>query len=418
MIGNQTPRTATVDTRPNTAPSAAPRTPDPLTRAFTFLIERAVSLQAAAVLRMGYGLLYLAFLLREFPHRDEIWGPGSPWTPDLARELLGQTGWFSILTLSDSPAYFEACYALAVVTSALFMLGWRTRAVSILFAVVVTSFHSRYIFMTDGGDNLIVLMAIYLTFTACGRRWSLDARRGRLRANSYERETGLTRSWGLPAWQQTILCRRQLSTLLHNCGMFVIAIQVCFLYASSGLYKVQGGMWRDGTALHYVLNLDLFRPWPALSQVADDHQILIAIVCYLTVLIQVALPFALFSRLKYVVLCLLLGMHIGIAVLLGLPVFSGAMIIADAVFLPDRFLLLLGQAIRRFLPWRSSAEGVSPRGLTGSLLPPRLRGARTRCDVSSSGYDARSERYSHSAVGGGQQVAEAAEVLKKERLKS
>ena len=87
---------------------AAPRHRDRCT-----LLTRttAVSLYAAAVLRIGYGLLYLVFLLREFPHRDEIWGPGSPWTPALARQLFDQTGWVSILTLSDSRVYFELCYA-------------------------------------------------------------------------------------------------------------------------------------------------------------------------------------------------------------------------------------------------------------------------------------------------------------------
>lgn len=45
------------------------------------LTDRPISLYAASVLRIGYGLLYLVFLLREFPHRDEIWGPGSPGHP-------------------------------------------------------------------------------------------------------------------------------------------------------------------------------------------------------------------------------------------------------------------------------------------------------------------------------------------------
>lgn len=45
---------------------------------WALLTERPISLYAASVLRIGYGLLYLVFLLREFPHRDEIWGPGSP----------------------------------------------------------------------------------------------------------------------------------------------------------------------------------------------------------------------------------------------------------------------------------------------------------------------------------------------------
>ena len=151
----------------------------------TVLTERPVSLYAAAVLRIGYGLLYLAFLLREFPHRDEIWGPGSPWTPELAES--------SCSTRPAGPASSPCptagrtsrlCYAAALVISALFMLGWRTRAMSVLFAVMVASFHARAIFMTDGGDNLILLMAVYLVLTACGRRWSLDARRARLRASA------------------------------------------------------------------------------------------------------------------------------------------------------------------------------------------------------------------------------------------
>src|SRR3981081_854833 len=113
-----------------------------------------------AVLRAGYGLLYLLFLLREFPYRDEIWGPDSPWTPALARQLFDQTGWASVLTLSDSRPYFGACYTVALVICGLFALGWRTRVMSVLFAVVVASFHARAIFMTDGGDNLMLLMSL------------------------------------------------------------------------------------------------------------------------------------------------------------------------------------------------------------------------------------------------------------------
>ncbi|MEU9417921.1 HTTM domain-containing protein [Streptomyces sp. NPDC048272] len=308
------------------------------------LTDRPISLYAASVLRIGYGLLYLSFLLREFPHRDEIWGPGSPWTPALAQQLFAQTGWNSVLTLSDSRAYFELCYVMAVVTSALFMLGWRTRAMSVLFAVVVSSFHARSIFMTDGGDNLILLMALYLVLTACGRRWSLDARRNRLKAARTGDAPEPTRS--LYA-RQLRDARTTLTTVVHNCGILVIAAQVCFLYGSAGLYKVQGSTWGGGTALHYALNLELFQPWPALSHFVDEYPMLIAIAGYVTVLLQVAFPFVLFGKLKYPVLTVLLGMHIGIAVLLGLPLFSGAMIIADAVFLPDRFYAFLPHLWRR-----------------------------------------------------------------------
>ncbi|MEU8523270.1 HTTM domain-containing protein [Streptomyces sp. NPDC048577] len=311
-------------------------------RAWTLLTARPLSLYAVSVLRIGYGLLYLVYLLREFPYRDEIWGPGSPWTPALARQLFDQTGWVSMLTLSDGRVYFECCYAAALVVCALFALGWRTRALSVLFAVVVTSFHARSIFMTDGGDNLVLLMALYLVLTASGRRWSLDARR--LRRRSATRTRGRWRSGAVPRLREA---RRTLVTTVHNCGLLVIAFQVCFLYGAAGLYKVQGGTWGAGTALHYVLNLELFQPWPALSHWLDGHAVAIAVAGYLTVLLQVAFPFVLFGRLKYPVLTMLLGMHVGIAVLMGLPLFSGAMIIADSVFLPDRFYTAVADLCRR-----------------------------------------------------------------------
>ncbi|MFJ9550509.1 HTTM domain-containing protein [Streptomyces erythrochromogenes] len=337
---------------------------------WALLTDRPVSLYAASVLRIGYGLLYLVFLLREFPHRDEIWGPGSPWTPALAQQLFDQTGWNSILILSDSRAYFELCYVMAVVTSALFMLGWRTRAVSLLFAVVVASFHARSIFMTDGGDNLILLMALYLVLTACGRRWSLDARRNRLKAARAGSAPEPARSLFA---RQLRYARTTLTTVVHNCGILVIAAQVCFLYGSAGLYKIQGPTWGGGTALHYALNLELFQPWPALSHFVDQYPMVVAIAGYVTVLLQVAFPFVLFGRLKYPVLTVLLGMHIGIAVLLGLPLFSGAMIVADAAFLPDRFYAFLPRLWRRAAR-RAGVRQPEPGRAAGSAsVPPQGR---------------------------------------------
>ncbi|MFG2309247.1 HTTM domain-containing protein [Streptomyces sp. NPDC048566] len=332
---------------------------------------RPVSLYAAAVLRFGYGLLYLVFLLREFPHREEIWGPDSPWTPALARQLFTQTGWNSVLTLSDSRAYFELCYTLAVVTSALFMLGWRTRALSLLFAVVVTSFHARAIFMTDGGDNLVLLLSLYLVFTACGRRWSLDARRIRRRTARPERPAPRLRSHTGRHLREGL---STVTTVLHNCGMFVIAAQVCILYGSAGLYKVQGASWGAGTALHYVLNLHLFQPWPALSHLVDQHTVFIAIAGYLTVLLQVAFPFVLFGRFKYPVLVMLLGMHTCIALLMGLPLFSGAMIVADAAFLPDRFYAALPPLCRRAVRLTCLRRTEPPRSTPGTGSVPAQSG--------------------------------------------
>jgi Vitamin K-dependent gamma-carboxylase len=259
----------------------------------------------------------------------------------------------------------------------LFLLGWRTRAVSILFALVVVAFYGRNVLITDGGDNLTVLMAIYLCFTVCGRRWSLDARRALRRAPVPPAAAGeLGRvapgelggeADPLEQLQRGGPGRHFTVTVVHNCAMLIIMAQMCILYGAAGLYKVQGSLWENGTALHYVLNSDLFRPWPALSDFMDGHRLLIGIASYVTVLVQVAFPFSLFSKLKYVLLVILIGMHLGIAVLVGLPMFSAVMILGDAVFLPDRFFRYLA---REWRARRARRHALAARDITETQAVP------------------------------------------------
>jgi hypothetical protein len=234
---------------------------------------------------------------------------------------------------------------------------------------------ARAIFATDGGDNLVLLMALYLVLTASGRRWSLDARRSHRRS-----ATGAPGRRRPDIAPQLRSARRTLVAAVHNCGLFVIALQICFLYGAAGLYKVQGGTWGSGTALYYALNLELFQPWPALSHWVAGHAAAVAMAGYLTVLLQVAFPFVLFGRLKYPVLAVLLAMHIGIAVLMGLPLFSGAMIIADAVFLPDRFWIAVANLGRRASRWPGAlrpASATRTGGVPEQVVPAVLVKSRS-----------------------------------------
>lgn len=80
----------------------------------------------------------------------------------------------------------------------------------------------------------------------CEQDRSLDARRARLRASRDSAPNRLADSRKTRPSGQLDDARKALVTALHNCGMFVIAAQICMLYSSAGLYKVQGGAW--GTA--------------------------------------------------------------------------------------------------------------------------------------------------------------------------
>ncbi|MFJ2771480.1 HTTM domain-containing protein [Streptomyces sp. NPDC087300] len=358
----------------------------PLAQGLTKVTGFALGPYQTAVIRIGFSATWLLFLLREFPHRHEMYGPDGPWNWDMAQQLIASNGAFTALMWSDGRLWFEAVYVLAMLSSVLLLLGWRTRAMSVLFMIGVLSLQNRSIFMGDGGDNVIHLMATYLVFTRCGQVWSLDARRAaRARAAGPELAAPVDRvgpalwwvlglalagvtfmgelsgGWMLFFWGLLLVhglwwavgqraprgqWRRLfdvVANLAHNAALLVIMVEACLIYATAGWYKIQGSRWQDGTAVYYPLNLDYFSPWPALSDALSSSGVMLMLVTYGTVAVQVAFPFTLFNRrVKNVLLAAMILEHAVIAIVLGLPFFSLAMITADAVFLPTAFLRRVG----------------------------------------------------------------------------
>ncbi|MFJ1972623.1 HTTM domain-containing protein [Streptomyces sp. NPDC087903] len=365
-----------------------------VSRGIARITESALGPYQTAVIRIGFSATWLLFLLREFPHRQELYGPDGPWSWGLAEQLIANNGAFTVLIWSDSRVWFELVYALAVLSGVLLLLGWRTRATSVLFMAGVLSLQNRSVFMGDGGDNVLHLMCIYLVFTRCAQVWSLDTRRARRASQARARGEWVgdrvgPALWGLLGsalvtatvagwlfdgdlfvplllWTMWLVAavwwvvgRRArtaqprilldvIANVVHNGALLVIMAEACLIYATAGWYKIQGSRWQDGTAVYYPLHLDYFSPWPALADLLSSSGTMVMLVTYGTVLVQVAFPFTLFNRrVKNVLLAAMITEHAVIAVVLGLPFFSLAMIAADAVFLPTRFLRRLGDRATR-----------------------------------------------------------------------
>ncbi|WP_039935206.1 HTTM domain-containing protein [Streptomyces viridochromogenes] len=359
-----------------------------VSRGIARVTEAALGPYQTAVIRIGFSATWLLFLLRELPHRSELYGPDGPWSWGLAEQLIRANEAFTVLMWSDGRIWFEIVYALAILSSALLLLGWRTRTMSVVFMVGVLSLQNRSVFVGDGGDNVLHLMSVYLVFTRCAQVWSLDARRAARARAARERGERVTDrtgpalwcvsgfvliavtlagrmegDWLIPALLWTVWAAQALwwlagrratsgeprilldvvAGIVHNGALLVIMAEACLIYATAGWYKIQGSRWQDGTAVYYPLHLEYFSPWPALADLLSASGTLVMLVTYGTVLVQVAFPFTLFNRrVKNVLLALMITEHAVIAVVLGLPFFSLAMIAADAVFLPTSFLRRLG----------------------------------------------------------------------------
>ncbi|MDO0926766.1 HTTM domain-containing protein [Streptomyces sp. TG1A-8] len=377
--------------------SANPSSPTTLRHGVARVTGSALGRYQSAVIRIGFAATWLLFLLREFPHRQELYGPDGPWDWSLAQRLISDNHAFTALLWFRGQAWFECFYVLAVLAAVALLLGWRTRTASVLFMVGVLSLQNRSVFMGDGGDNVLHLMSFYLVFTRCGQVWSLDARRASGNAAARARgdraaadpagvvlwlvsgaallavslagrfDTGsvvplllwtvwavLGLWWAVGRWAKSDEPRILLDVIanaVHNGALLVIMGEACLIYATAGWYKIQGSRWQDGTAVYYPLHLDYFSPWPALADLMSASGTIMMVVTYGTVMVQVAFPFTLFNRrVKNVLLVLMMTEHAVIAVVLGLPFFSLAMIAADAVFLPTSFLRRLGG-------WTARARG-------------------------------------------------------------
>jgi hypothetical protein len=290
-------------------------------RAERWLFDRKKATYGLAVMRILLGVAILGSLVANAADRYYVWGAGSRWvTPWVSTDGYGAP--FTWLGGARSEVAFTAGYLIVGALAAMFTVGWRTVVVTPLLLVALTGLMRLNPLATDAGDNIVRIVLLFLCFADVSMRWSLDARR-RARPASGSR---LAR-WSPPQW---------LGVLLHNVALLAVATQVCMIYVTSGLSKVQGEMWQQGVGLYYPLRIGQYEVWPALNELVFSSGLVVTVASYVTVFVQVFFPLLLMRRgTRVVALVLVVAMHVGIAVTMALPWFSLAMIATDSVFVRD-----------------------------------------------------------------------------------
>ncbi|MFN4294263.1 MAG: HTTM domain-containing protein [Thermoflexales bacterium] len=284
-------------------------------------LTREHALVGASLFRLlcGVGLLYQ--LLINYHQRYYLFGPDGVWPFDAFIGKLQTAGGFSVYALSQNPALFEVIYHLGIAFTLLWTLGWRTRLTTVLVYVHVWSLHERNPSLWDGGDNALQLLLFYAIFANLGAHFTLFGP-----AKPEPTQPGGLRSVVADA-----------RAVAHNIAILAIAIQLCLIYGTAGLYKVQGEIWQSGVAMYYILRVQEFT-LPGVSEQIYLNAPLVVAMSYLTVAFQVGYTFMValnrYARLLAVVMGI--GFHLGIAYLMGLITFSTFMIAAELVLISDR----------------------------------------------------------------------------------
>ena len=197
----------------------------------------------------------------------------------------------------------------------------------------------------SSAHHVVVVVLFCLVWVDCGRIWSIDAWRARKNPGQPAAEPSAEPVWPLR----------------------LIRFQVALIYLNSGLWKLNGEMWRDGTAVHYSSALNVFHRLPFEIPAAMDWVTTIG--TYATLAWEISFPLMLFHpltrRLALVVGVLL---HLGMAATLELGPFSEIMIASYVAFLdPDAVKRVSTDLLARLA--RTRVRGVSTPATTATAAP-------------------------------------------------
>lgn len=276
--------------------------------------------------RLLLGAWALYFYALHASVRHTLWGPDGLWP---FHRFVADQPFLSVYALSGSPVVFDVLYAAAVLVALAYTLGWWTRVAGALHWLMVWSLQERNPFITDGGDNIMRIVLLFLAAANVGALFSLDALRPR---------------WRLPRWARESLA------VAHNVAILLVLAQLCIVYLSTGLYKAMGEVWQNGTALYYILRVQEFSA-PGLAELVYRNPYLVVLGTYGTVLFEVLFPAALIHPWTRAGMAVAgVGFHVAIAVLMGLVTFAWSMLSLYPLLFADR--QYLSAARRLQTAWR------------------------------------------------------------------
>ncbi|MFT4258551.1 HTTM domain-containing protein [Microbacterium sp.] len=298
-------------------------------RFFAWLTDASHNLRSFSMLRILFGIGLLFMLVPSIPERSILWGPASFWVdPEASRRgfIL-----FDVLISKDDPVLFELGFFALLLLAVLFTIGLGTRIVTPLMLIMLVSLQANNPYVLNGGDTLYRITLLFLVFANLSAHYSVDAFWAKRRRRA-------PRSLVPP----------HISAAAHNAALILCGFQIIVVYVVSGIWKLTGEAWPEGTALFYALRIDEFIIYPMINELLWQSSLLIFVATFIALWAQTLFPLALLWRpTRIAVLLTLMFMHTGIAVLLGLWPFSLAMIALDMLFIRDSSWEWIGARARR-----------------------------------------------------------------------
>jgi len=276
----------------------------------------ALDLRSIAAFRIFLGAIFIGDLIvRSFDLTAFYTDHGV-----LSRDALLDAGHrlfhISINMISGEVWVQAVLFFLAGLASFLFMIGYRSRLMAFICFCFAVSIHMRNPIVLNSGDNLYRLMFFFSIFLPTSARYSVDNLFGQ------NKEINL------------------MPNKYASLATIGIMIQVSLVYLVTGLHKVPGIEWQNGTAVYYVMHAELFSSnwgyaltaYPKLMEFMTHATLYLELYGWLLIFIPV---FTKYFRLLGVFI--FIGLHVSFMVFMHLGFFPWIDIAAWIPIIPGLF---------------------------------------------------------------------------------
>lgn len=324
--------------------------------------------RSLGLFRIALGLLLVYDVGRRWPDLAAHYS-NAGWLPNhfaLFRPMSNHL--FSLHYAFGTPGEVKVAVALQLLAAVLFTIGWRTKTMHVVSAVLITSLNSRTIMLENGGYVVLNLLCVWSLFLPLGRRFSLDALLASMRARREPSVAALRdRSW--PRADTSRVVALAVTALL---------LQYAVIYYFNTVHKTADVWHAEGTAVYYFFQQDrMVTPLGAWLRGSMPLAVVQALT-WSTLVIEGTLVVILLQPFKSLWIrplgwLLACGLHLSIELVVQLGPFSWAMVIVWFVFLaPEHWAWLERRARRRAVQRRLIVAGDDGFSLAFARLVKRL----------------------------------------------
>jgi len=281
-----------------------------------------------AALRIIFGTLAFLTLLgligeSTFYYADDGWFPIK-----LAVDITNKKEWTLLHTIT-SPVGVKLFFLAAMAASISMAVGFYSRLASWVTFICIVSLHSRNWLNTYGGDAVLRLMLFYLGLSPSGLAWSADSLIKRFRAGALRLEKGeapprfgrSAPAVPAPVWPLRLM-----------------QIQVCLIYFTSGLAKLHGVDWLNGSALGLALLNPIFAKYNfSWIQTSSIAAFFIRVSTWMTLIWEISFPLLVVAHrwTRWLAIAIGIAVHGGIILFMQIHWFGYLMIGTYVSLLPS-----------------------------------------------------------------------------------